>query len=175
MTRFQEVESMSSKEDLIKAIIELGSKTGEFSGSKGKDTDLVIEREIVNADYYKVLGEEKIRRTYHAYVLLDENTQEAKYNEEITEASNNLNVESGGMSFGTSKSFFKGKTFGSREFGKTYAIRKDTLTPGKVVDYSFDVNKIQGPIRDLLAQNNWKLVLVTPRKDASYKKKGLFG
>jgi hypothetical protein len=41
---------MSSKEDLIEGVIELGSKTGQFSASKGKDTDLIIEREIVNAD-----------------------------------------------------------------------------------------------------------------------------
>jgi hypothetical protein len=166
---------MSSKEDLIKGVIELGSKTGQFSGSKGKDTDLVIEREIVNADYYQIVGEEKVKKTYRAYVLFDESVQEAKYNEEITEASSNLDVGSGGMSFGTSKSFFKGKTFGTKEFGKTYAIKKDTLAPGKVVDYSFDVNKIRRPIQDLLAQNKWKLVLVTSRKDASYRRKGLFG
>jgi len=166
---------MSSKEDLIKSVIELGSKTGQFSGSKGNDTDLVLEREIVNADYYKAVGEEKVKRTYRAFMLFDESTQEAKYNEEITEASSNLDIGSGGVSFGTSKSFFKGKTFGTKEFGKTYAIKKDTLTPGKVVDYSFDVNKIREPIKDLLAQNGWKLVLVTSRKDASYKKKGLFG
>jgi hypothetical protein len=42
---------MPSKDDLIRGVIELGAKTGQFSGSKGKDTDLVIEREIVNADY----------------------------------------------------------------------------------------------------------------------------
>lgn len=166
---------MLSKEDLIEGVIELGSKTGQFSASKGKDTDLIIEREIVNADYYKIVGEEKLKKTYHAYVLFDETTREARYNEEFTDASTNLDVGLGTISFGRSKSFFKGKTFGVKEFGKTYAIKKDTLTPRKVVDYSFDVNKIREPIQDLLAQNNWKLVLVTSRKDASYKKKGLFG
>jgi hypothetical protein len=169
------VKQMSSKEDLIKGVIELGAKTGQFSASKGKDTDVVIEREIVNADYYKVVGEDKVKKMYHAYVLFDESTREARYNEEITEASSDLDVGSGTISFGTSKSFFKGKTFGVKEFGKTYAIKKDTLTPGKVVNYSFDVNKIRGPIQGLLAQNRWKLVLVTSRKDASYKKKRLFG
>ncbi len=163
------------KDDLVKGVIELGAKTGQFSASKGKDTDVVIEREIVDADYYKLAGEEKIKKTYRAYVLFDEGKQEARYNEEITESSSNVGAGTGGMSFGTSKSFFKGKTFGYKEFGKTYAIKKDTLTPSKVVDYSFDVKKIRGPIEDLLASNKWKLVLVTARKDASYKKKSLFG
>ncbi len=163
------------KDELIKGIIKLGAKTGEFSASKGKDTDLVIERDIVDADYYKLVGQEKIKKTYRAYMLFEESKQEVKYNEEITEASSNLGAGTRGISFGTSKSFFKGKTFGYKEFGKTYAIKKDTLTAGKVVDYSFDVKKIRGPIEDLLAHNKWKLVLVTPRKDASYRKKGLFG
>jgi hypothetical protein len=166
---------MSVKHQLANGIIDLGTKTGEFSASNGNDTDVVIEREIVNADYYKVVGEEKIKKNYRAYVLLDEGKQEARYNEEMTEASSNANVGLGGMSFGTSKSFFKGKTWGTKEFGKTYAIKKDTLEPGKVVGYSFDVKKIRGPIEDMLTQHNWKLTLVTSRKDASYKKKGLFG
>ena len=46
--------------------------------------------------------------------------------------------------------------------------------PGKVVDYSFDVKSIRGPIEDMLSQNGWKLSLVTLRKDATYKKKGWF-
>ena len=75
-------------------------------------------------------------------MLLDEVKQEARYNEEITEASSNANIGLGGMSFENQKSFFKGKTWGTREFGKTYAIKKDTLEPSKVVDYSFDVKKI---------------------------------
>ena len=128
----------------------------------------------MNADYYKVVGEEKVKKTYHAYVLFDEGAREAKYNEEVMDTSSDLDVGSGGMSFGTSKSFFKGKTWG-KEFGRTYAIKKDTLTPGKVFDYSFDVSKIRNPIQELLAQNGWKLVFVSSRKDASYKKKGLFG
>jgi len=163
------------KDQLVNGIIDLGTKTGEFSASIGKDTDLVIQREIVNADYYKAVGEEKIKKNYQAYILLDEGKREAKYNEEITEASSNANIGLGGMSFGTQKSFFKGKTWGTKEFGKTYAIKKDTMEPGKVVDYSFDVKKIRGPIEDMLAQHSWKLTLVTSRKDASYKKKGLFG
>jgi hypothetical protein len=168
-------EKVSLKDELMHRIIALGVETGEFSAFRGKDTDAIIDREIVDADYYKLVGEEKVKKTYRAYILLDDSTQEAKYNEEITEASSNLNVGSGGMSFGTSKSFFKGKTFGQKEFNKTWAIKKDTGTPGKVVDYSFDVGKIRRPIENLLSQNKWKLVLVTSRRDASYKKKGLFG
>lgn len=163
------------KEKLIQNIISLGTATGQFSPSKATDTDIDIKREIVDAEYYKAVGQEKIRKSYRASILFDEDTREAKCWEEITDASNNVNVNSGNISIGASKTFFKGKTFGYKEFGKTWAVKKDEMEPGKVVDYSFDVNAIRKPIEQMLAQNNWKLVLVTSRKEASYKKKGWFG
>ena len=166
------------KDQLVENIIQLGSKTGLFSASRGKDTDVVIERMIVDADYYKADGggEEKIERVYRAHVLLNETIHEAKYNEEITELSHDydMNPSTGDASFGISKSLFRGKTFGHKEFGKTWAIRKEDAATGKVIDYSFDVKSIRNPIEEMLSQNGWKLSLVTLRKDASYKKKGWF-
>jgi hypothetical protein len=45
------------------------------------------------------------------------------------------------------------------------------MTPDKVVDYSFDVKSIRNSIEKILNENGWKLVQVTSRKEASYKKK----
>ena len=155
------------KNQIIENTIQLGSRTGQFSASKGKDTDVFIERKIVDADYYQADGhsEQMIERVYRAYILLDESSHEAKYNEEITQLSHEeaLNPSTGEASFGISKSLFRGKTFVHKEFGKTWEIKK----PGKVVDYSFDVKSIRGPIEDMLSQNGWKLSLVTLRKDAT--------
>jgi len=68
-----------------------------------------------------------------------------------------------------------GRVIGLKESGKAWGISKDDLTPGKVVDYSFDVNDVRQPIEQALVAAGWKLVLVTSRKDASYpKKKGWF-
>jgi hypothetical protein len=166
------------KDQLIENIIQLGSRTGQFSASKGKDTDVFIERKIVDADYYQAHdhSEQMIERVYRAYILLDESSHEAKYNEEITQLSHEeaLNPSTGEASFGISKSLFRGKTFVHKEFGKTWEIKKKNAAPGKVVDYSFDVKSIRGPIEGMLSQNGWKLSLVTLRKDATYKKKGWF-
>jgi len=113
-----------------------------------------------------------IEKAYRAYVLLDESSHEAKYNEEITQLSQNeaLNPSTGEASFGISKSLFRSKTFVHKEFGKTWAIKN--VTPGKVIEYSFDVKSIRNPIEEMLSQNGWKLSLVTLRKDSTYKKKG---
>jgi hypothetical protein len=81
--------SPKNKDQLIEDIIQLGSRTGQFSALRGKDTDVFIERKIVNAEYYEAdgHGEELIEKMYRAYVLLDESSNEAKYNEEITQLS----------------------------------------------------------------------------------------
>jgi hypothetical protein len=168
---------MSAKDQLTQRITQLGEQTGQFTASKGKDTDLVIEHKIVDAEYYKLVGKEKILKTYRAYIFFDEATHEAKYNEEISEGSSagGLDLGSGTFGFSASKSTFHGKVIGMKETQKVWGIKKEDLTPGKVVDYSFDVKKFRQPIEQALIENGWKLVLVTFRKDASYpKKKGWF-
>jgi hypothetical protein len=173
--------SPRSKDAIIQDIVDLASKTGEFTAEKGKDTDLVIEKKIVEAAYGKVAGGERIKKTYRAYILFDEFTREAKYNEELSESSDNIDLGSssskpdndtgiGNISFGTSKKLFRGRMLGHKEMQKTWGIKSD-MTPGKVVDYSFDVKSLRKPIENLLNENGWKLIQVITRKEASYKKK----
>ena len=92
------------KDQLIENIIQLGSRTGQFSVSKGKDTDVFIECKIVDADYHQADGhsEQMIERVYRG---------------EITQLSHEqaLNPSTGETSFGISKSLFRGKTFVHKE------------------------------------------------------------
>ena len=114
----------------------------------------------MDAEYYKLVGKEKILKTYHAYMFFDEATHEAKYNEEISEGSSGggLDLGSGTFGFSASKSTFHGKVIGMKETQKVWGIKKEDLTPGKVVDYSFDVKDIRQPIEQALIANGWKLV-----------------
>ena len=149
--------SPSSKGDIIQGIVELASKTCEFTVKKDKeDTDLVIEKKIVDAAYGIGAGAERIKKRYRAYILFDESIHEAKYNRELIESSDNIDLGSsssrtdnntgiGNMSFGTSKKLFRGRMLGHKEMQKTWSIKSD-MTPGKVVDYSFDVKSLRNPI-----------------------------
>src|SRR5919109_1374331 len=178
--------SPRSKAEIIQSIVELVSRTGEFTAEKDKeDIDLVIEKKIVDAAYGKIGGAKKIKKTYRAYILFDESSHEAKYNEELSEFSDDVDISSSSsrtdddagigttMSFGTSKKLFRGRMFAYKEMQKMWGTKPD-MTPGKVVDYSFDVKSIRNPIERLLDENGWKLVQVISRREASYKKKGWF-
>ena len=176
--------SSLSKDKLIDSIIDIGSKTGQFSSSRGKDTDIIIETKIIDIEYEGDSGREKIDKTYRACILLDEFTEEAKYYEEIAESSQGFNagVSSGNISFGTSKSFFKGNAFDHKEFGKTWPYNKrdnenntnndnnNETAKEKGRNISYDIKQIRRPIEQMLSQNGWKLSLVVSKKDASYKK-----
>jgi hypothetical protein len=175
--------SLLSKDELIDSIIDNGSKTGQFSASRGKDTDIIIETKIIDTEYDGDSGREKIDKTYRAYILLDESAHEAKYYEEIVESSQGFNagVSSGNISFGTSKSFFKGKTIGHAEFEKIRSYNKrdnenntnndnNETAKEKGRNISYDIKQIRRPIEQMLSQNGWTLSLVTSKKDAPYKK-----
>jgi hypothetical protein len=176
--------SSASKDKLIDTIIDIGSKTGQFSASRAKETDIILERKIIDIEYDGDSGREKIDNTYRAYILLDDSALEAKYNEEITDSSQGINagVSSGNISFGTSKSFFKGKTFGHKEFGKTWSFNNrdneddrnnnnnNEITKEKGRNISFDIEQIRNHIEQILRQNGWKLSLVVSKNDALYKK-----
>src|SRR5271157_1160037 len=84
--------TMSAKDHLTQTLTQLGSQTGEFTVSKGDDTDLVIEHKIEDAEYYKLVGKQKILKNYRAYVLFDEATKEARYNEELTDESSGMEM-----------------------------------------------------------------------------------
>jgi hypothetical protein len=174
-----------SKGELIQSIVDLLSSTEKFTIVKGEDTDLVVEKKIVDAAIEKPSGAEKVAKTYRAYILFDESSHEARYNEELTESSANVDLDSssrnnddnsrmgGTMSFGTSKKFFRGRMLAHKEMRKTWGSKGDMM-PNKVIDYSFDVKSIRDPIEKLVNESGWKLVQVTSRSEASYKKKGWF-
>lgn len=172
-----------SKGEIIQSIVDLASKTDKFTIVKGEDTDLVVEKKIVDAAIDKASGAEKVTKTYRAYILFDGSSHEAKYNEELTESSDNINFNSssrsndnsgmGTMSFGTSKKFFNLRMFAHKEIRKTWGSKGNTM-PSKVSDYSFDVRSIRNPIENLVSESGWKLVQVISRSKASYKKKGWF-
>jgi hypothetical protein len=175
-----------SKSELIQSIVDLLSSTEKkFTIVKGEDTDLVVEKKIVDAAIEKPSGAEKVAKTYKAYILFDESAHEARYNEELTESSANLDFDSssrnnhgnsgigGTMSFGTSKKFFRGRMLAHKEIRKTWGSKGDMM-PNKVIDYSFDVKSIRDPLEKLVNESGWKLVQVTSRSEAAYKKKGWF-
>ncbi len=63
--------SPRSKGEIIQSTVDLASRTDKFTIVKSEDTDLVVEKKIVDAAIDKASGAEKIAKTYRVYILFD--------------------------------------------------------------------------------------------------------
>jgi hypothetical protein len=157
-----------SKDDLLRRVLQLGSSSSEFTVNNSNETDLVVERKIVDAEYYKLVGKEGLKETYKAYLLLDEGRREARYYEIITSEAKSAGIFPT-PSLHVEKEFIKGKTLFKKESGKAWGWKKpDPRSFGKVYDYEFDVRKIREPIKSLIEQNGWKFTQVLQKSNATY-------
>jgi len=160
--------SVISKDILLRQILQLGSSSSEFTVNTSNETDLVVERKIVDAEYYKVVGKEELKETYKAYLLLDEGRYEAKYYEIMTSEAKSAGIFPT-PSLHVKKEFVKGKTLFKKESGKAWGWKKpDPRSFGKVYDYEFDVRKIREPIKSLIERNGWKFTQVLEKGNATY-------
>jgi hypothetical protein len=161
-----------SKSDLSAKLTELGQKSDQFTLVSSPETDFVLQRKIVDASGYGTGGVDELKKSYRGFLLLEEQTHEARYNEEMAETSRDPNVSSGGGVFSVEKKVFRGKVLGSKEYGKAWGVKKDgdQTSVGKIYDYTFDVNKVRDPIRKLIEDSGWKFKQVILKGDATYKK-----
>jgi len=160
--------SAFSKNDLLRQILQLGSSSSEFAVNMSDETDLVVERKIVDAEYYKIVGKEGLKETYKAYLLLDEGCHEARYYEIITSEAKSAGIFPT-PSLHVEKEFIKGKTLFKKESGKAWGWKKpDPRSFGEVYDYEFDVRKIREPIKSLIEQNGWRFTQVLQKSNATY-------
>jgi hypothetical protein len=60
-------------------------------------TDFIVERKIVDASGYGITGVDELKKSYKAFLLLDEQAHEARYNEEMAETYRGATVSSGGV------------------------------------------------------------------------------
>jgi|MudIll2142460700_1097286.scaffolds.fasta_scaffold256952_1 hypothetical protein len=161
-----------SKIDLSAKLTELGQKSDQFKFVASPETDFVVERKIVDATEYEIDKVEKLKKSYKAFLLLDEKTHEARYNEEMAETSGEATVSIGGADFSGEKKFFRGKVIGSKQFAKEWGAKKteEPTSAGKIFDYSFDVSKVRNPIKKIVEDSGWKFKQVIFKGDATYKK-----
>lgn len=161
-----------SRTELSAKLTELGQKSDQFTLAGSPETDFVVERKIVDASGYGMAGVDELKKSYRAFLLLDEQAHEARYNEEMSETSKGATVSSGEVGFSGEKKFFRGKVIGSKQFGKEWGVKKagDPTSVGKVYDYSFDVSKIRDPIKKVVEDSGWKFKQVISKGAATYKR-----
>ena len=148
---------VESRDGLIQLLLKLGESNSEFSIVRSEEADLLLERRIVDAKYYGVASEEKLRKTYRARMWLDDAKKEVRYQEILEDQSGSVGVvPTPKLNF--EKTFVKGKVLFKKEKGIAFGFKKplDPGSFGKVYDYSYDVEKIRTPVRQIVDAAGWK-------------------
>ncbi len=147
----------SSKTELMQSLLKLGENNPDFTISTSNDSDLLLERKIVDVKYYGLASEEKVAKTYRAKIWLDEGAREVKYQEILADQSRNIGIlPSSKLEF--KKSIFKGKVLFQKEKSVAFGFKEpfDPKSFGKVYDYSFDVETVRDPVRRTVENAGWK-------------------
>ena len=153
------------KEELRKKILALNNPSNPYEIKKSDETDLAVEWKIVEAEWRGRGGaEEELKKGYKAWILLDEESHEARYceqkeTEEMKEKPGIFGL--GGIS--KQKTTFRGKMFFSKEKGAMYQGGQ------KVYGYEFDVKKVREPIKKAVEESGWQFKQVMRKASATYQ------
>ena len=146
-----------TRNELIQTLLGMGEGSPDFQITRSNDSDLLLEQRIVDAKYYGVASQEKLTKIYRAKMWLDDVKREVKYQEILTDQSSSVGVLPT-PKLGFEKSFIKGKVLFKKEKGVSFGFKKpfDTGSFGKAYNYSFDIEKVRGPIRKAVEKAGWK-------------------
>jgi hypothetical protein len=162
--------SAVSKDELTQRLLALNAPSRPYHIAKGEDTDLVVEWNIVNANWYGIFSKNRLSETYRASLLLDEGRHSVRCYEEMGRIEWSAGTRGLVPHVHYQKNTFGGRVLYKKEWGKGYGIKQlSPMEAGEVYDYNFDINEIRDPIEAAVTESGWEWVPVTGRKNATYK------
>lgn len=154
-----------SSQDLINKILGLDDPAKPYNIVRGKDTDLVAEWKIADAQWYGIFNKSGLNSAYTAFLQVDESRHSVRCYEELYRITWTAGLQGLIPSINYQKNFFGGRILYSKQYAKGYGLKQlAPPEPGKVYDYKFDINEIRGPIILTVEENGWEWVPVTAKR-----------
>jgi hypothetical protein len=133
-----------TKDQLKGQLLALNNITQPWLIREGEESDLLAEWKLVDAAWYGIFNRNKLESAYRAYLLLDEARHAVRCYEEFGQVSWSMGLQGTIPSVHYSRSFFGGKIYYRKELAKGWGFKQPfPHDPGKVYDYSFDLNEIR--------------------------------
>lgn len=154
-----------SRQELINRIMALNDPSKPYRIRKGDESDLVAEWKIVDAEWYGVFNKSGLNKAYRALMQVDESRHTVRCCEEIGSIAWTAGLSGITPRISYSRGFFRGRILYSKAYARGYGLRQlAPPEPGKVYEYSFDINEIRGPIILTVEENGWEWVPVTAKR-----------
>lgn len=158
-----------TKDTLMGRLLNLNDLSKPYSLIEGKETDLIAEWKIVDAQWYGIFSKSHIKQAYRAYALLDEPRHTVRCYEELGMISWTASADGLHPTVNYKQSFFRGRILYKKELGRSYATKGQPAEAGKVYEYKFDINEIRQPIVSVVRESGWEWVQVTAKRNATFK------
>lgn len=158
-----------TKEDMRKAILAVNSPDLPYEINPSDKTDFELIWKITDAKWLGIFSKEGLKKTYRAYIYLDE----ARHTVRLWEAIDNVEWVAGAPKIYYQKGFFRGKIIYQKSSSAQYAFKEDK-TFGKVYEYKFDINQIRGNIQKQALDGGWEFVEVLMKKHAMKPETGAY-
>jgi len=156
-----------AKDELLGKLLALNNPSNPFEIRRSDETDLVVEQRIVEAKWREgelMMTEKGLKKGYKAWLLLDENSHEARFCEEMATEEKEKKGPLGLGGISSQKTTFRGKMIGtSHQKGGGFVGGK------KVYEYEFDLKKVHDPIKKTVEENGWRFKQVATKGAAIYK------
>lgn len=160
--------SSLGKDELKQKLLALNSPDSPYELQPSSETDLILTWKIVDAKWYAIFVKERLRKTYRAFIVLDELRTSARYHEELATVQWVAGSEGLTPKIAYQNQFFKGRILFQKSWGVQYGAKED-LTVGKVYEYNFDIRHVRDPIKKTIADSGWEFVPVVRKEHATYK------
>lgn len=158
-----------NKDELKQKLLALNSPELPYRLEAGKESDLYLVWNIVAANWYGLFSKERLKETYRAFIVLDENRRSVRYYEELGRVEWSAGAQGLVPRVAYESSFFKGRILFQWSWGAGYGIKSDG-TPGKVYEYKFDIRKLRDPTKQAVLESGWEYVPVVRKEHATYPK-----
>lgn len=149
------VDSVIRKEALLEQILKINSPDLPYQIKPAEKTDLEVSWKILDARWLGIFARERVRKTYHACMVLDQKRHALRYWEAIED----VDWVAGAPKVHYQSDFFRNRIIYQKSYGVQYGMKEDK-TFGKVYEYKFDANDIRGPIRIAALEGGWEFVEV---------------
>ena len=145
-----------SRDDLVAKLQALDRPELPYRISQGPRGELVVEWKYADARWWGIMAKAGLRKAYRLRLGFDERRKKVNAIDEFTE----IEWDAQGLTAPSIRfrfRFFRGVTLARYERGVAYGFRGPLgQAGGKVLDYTFDMMELKGPVIELVTSSGWK-------------------
>jgi hypothetical protein len=158
-----------SRDELKRKLTALNSPDRPYWLQPAIECDLLVTWNMADVRWEGLFSRERLKKTYRAFLLLDEERRSVRYYEETGSVEWSTAVEGIVPRVSYQSQFFKGRILFQKGWGAGYGVKADG-TGAKVFEYKYDIGYVRDPLKKAIIESGWEFVPVARKAHATYRR-----